>query len=600
MSARELPANEAGAWALGLRVLRLFRPHWPWMALGVALALASTLAGIGLLAVSGWFLASMGLAGLAAASFDYFTPAALIRLLALVRIAGRYGERLLNHDATLRALSALRGWLFGRLLPLAPARTGFLADADLFSRLRADVDRLEHAYLGVFVPIAVAVVAVPAVLLVQAAYVWPMAVLTLAAVLLAGVLLPWRLLRAGLAPGAELVAVEARLRALAGDAVLGAAELAVYGADAARAHELAELTRAHGALRARIDRLQGWGGAAVPLAAQLVAAACLLLGAAALRSHALAPPDLAMLVLLALAAFEAVGPLPEALAQFGATLASARRVFALADAEPAVREPAAPAPAPGGVDLRLRGVRLRYADDAPWALDGLDLDLPAGRRVALVGASGAGKSSLVGALLRFHPYQAGRIELDGRPIEDYAGEDVRALVAVVEQRSHIFGASLRDNLLVARPEAGEEALRAVLAAAQLEDFVAGLPQGLDTWLGEGGVLVSGGEARRVAIARALLADRPLLVLDEPTEGLDAATAQALLGALANLARGRSVLLITHRLGGLAGLVEERLVLAGGRIVAREPVHAAPADVPAPASAAAQARGTKRSAAEFMQ
>ncbi len=272
-----------------------------------------------------------------------------------------------------------------------------------------------------------------------------------------------------------------------------------------------------------------------------------------------------MLALLVPAAFEAVTPLPEAWAQLGATLASARRVFDLADTPVPVPDPVAPSPVIHRHDLRLRDVRLRYADTGPWVLDGVDFDLPQGRRIALVGVSGAGKSSVVGALTRLYPC-AGSITLGGTPLDAWRGDDLRAQIAVVEQRPYLFDASLRDNLLLARPEASETELAAVIQLAQLGEYVAALPQGLRTWVGEDGVRVSGGEARRIAIARALLANPPILVLDEPTEGLDAGTVAQLYAALDAAMRGRSVLLITHRLGGLAALVDEVATLQDGRIV----------------------------------
>lgn len=563
------------SWQLFRRVLGLFRPYRGWMALGVLLSLASALAGIGLLGLSGRFLASMGLAGVAGATLNYFTPAAIIRGFAIVRTAGRYGERLLNHEATLRALSGLRVWLFARLLPLAPARTGFLGHAELFSRLRADVDRLEHAYLAVLLPLLVAAIALPLVTAVLAWYAWPVALISALTLLLAALLVPYQLARRSAAASAAMVALEAQLCAVGSDALLGAAELAVYGGEEIAAMRIATLTARHGEQRQRLDRLQALGGALVPLLAQLAATASLLLGAWALSRQAIAPAQLAMLVLLVLAQFELVASLPEAFSQLGATLVSAGRIFALTDALPAVVDPVAPLSPPPRTDIRFRQVRLRYADDLPWALNGLDLELSMGRRLALVGPSGAGKSSLIQALLRFQPIQSGRIELGGQPLEAYAGDDIRGLISVVEQRTHIFNGSLLDNLLVVRPDATQAQLARALRAAQLDAFVAGLPDGLETWLGEGGVLISGGEARRVAIARALLADRPILLLDEPTEGLDAVTAQALLAALASLMAGRSVLLITHRLGGLAGLVDEVLSLREGRIVASEPVAEVP-------------------------
>jgi len=474
---------------------------------------------------------------------------------------------LINHDLTLRMLSRLRVWLFERLLPLAPARTGFLGHSELFSRLRADVDRLEHAYLAVLLPILVAMTALPLVAAVLACYVWQIACVSVAAGVCVAVCLPWWLARRSAAASLAMVELEARLRAVTSDALLGAAELRIYGGEARQAQRIAELTAEHGRQRSILDRLQAIGGASVVLVAQLSTIASLLLGAWALQHHRIAAPALAMVVLLTMAQFEVVGTLPEAISQLGATLVSAARLFALIDAEPAVRDPDVADTLPTGLDLQFRDVHLRYREDGPWALRGLDLDLPAGHRVAIVGPSGAGKSSIVGALLRFYPIQSGQIMLAGRPLEAFAGDTVRSLVSVVEQRTHIFNGSVLDNLLIARPDADAEQVRAALSAAQLDRFVAGLPDGLNTWVGEGGVLLSGGEARRVAIARALLADRPILILDEPTEGLDATTAQSLLTALAQLMEGRTVLLITHRLEGLATLVDHRVTMMQGRVVA---------------------------------
>lgn len=589
-------SSRVSSWALFWRLMTLFRPYRRWMALGVLLSALAAIAGIGLMGLSGWFLASMGLAGVAGISMNYFTPAALIRGAAIVRTAGRYAERLINHDLTLRVLSRLRVWLFARLLPLAPAGTGFLGHSELFSRLRADVDRLEHAYLAVLLPILVAMTALPLVAAVLAFYVWQIACVSVIAVLCVAVCLPWWLARRSAAASVAMVELEARLRALTSDALSGAAELRIYGGESRQAQRIADLTAIHGRQRSKLDRLQAIGGASVVLAAQLSTIASLVLGAWALHHHRIAAPELAMLVLLTMAQFEVVASLPEAISQLGATLVSASRVFALIDTEPAVSDPALPATLPTGavstavpgvigaasyatattatvanatdttrLDLQFRDVHLRYRDEAPWALQGLNLDLPAGHRLAIVGPSGAGKSSVVAALLRFYPIQSGEILLAGRSLDKYAGDAVRERISVVEQRTHIFNGSVRDNLLVARPDASAEQLQAALAVAQLDRFVAGLPEGLETWVGEGGVLLSGGEARRVAIARALLADRPILILDEPTEGLDATTAQSLLTALAQLMEGRTVLLITHRLEGLATLVDQRVTLKQGRV-----------------------------------
>jgi ATP-binding cassette subfamily C protein CydC len=279
-----------------------------------------------------------------------------------------------------------------------------------------------------------------------------------------------------------------------------------------------------------------------------------------------------MLSLLTLALFEVIAPLPEALAQWHATRVAGARVFELADTPPAFIEPKRGAPLPPAPAIEFENARLRYAEDAPWALDGVNLAIGPGARVAVVGASGAGKSSLLAALLKLYPLQEGRVCFGGEPLEALPGDAVRRRIAVIAQQSTLFNVSLRDNLLLAAPEAGAALIERAVGLAQLNAFVASLPQGYDTILGEAGGRVSGGEARRIAIARALLQDAPVLALDEPTEGLDARTARDLYAALAAAARGRTLLLVTHRLSALAELVDEVVVMGAGRIIEGMPVH----------------------------
>ena len=553
------------------RLLAVFDPYRGWMFGGAALALLTALAVLGLMAVSGWFIAAMALAGLSGAAINYFSPAAAIRAFAILRSGGRYGDRLATHEATLRGLSGLRAWLFRRLIPLAPARLSALRSGELFARLRADIDALEHFYLAVLVPAAVALLSLVLVL-VLAFFVLPGAALVLLiGALLAGVLLPaWAHRRAAL-DAAQAVLDAAALRGLLLDALRGHAELLAWGGVAAHAARIDALAARLDARRARIEVLQALGGGMVGLLAQLVVLGILVFGLAAVHGGTLAPLLLVMLALLALALFEVIAPLPEALAQWQATITAAARVFDLADAPPAFIEPETCASLPAAMVIAFENVHLRYADAAPWALAGVDLRLAAGARVAIVGASGAGKSSLLGALLKFYPLQQGRILLGGQPLDALQGDVLRRHIAVISQQTTLFNLSLLDNLLLAAPEASAAQIERAVNQAQMDAFVAALPQGYDTVLGEAGALVSGGEARRIAIARALLQDAPVLVLDEPTEGLDARTARDLYAALDIAARGRTLLLITHRLGGLAHLVDEVAVMAAGRIRERVPV-----------------------------
>jgi ABC-type multidrug transport system fused ATPase/permease subunit len=276
---------------------------------------------------------------------------------------------------------------------------------------------------------------------------------------------------------------------------------------------------------------------------------------------------LSLLAVAAISSFEAVLPLPQAFQYLDNSLAAARRLFEIVDAEPAVVDPPQPAPAPAHLDLVFQSLRVSYEPGGPPALDGIDFSLPHGGRVAVVGPSGAGKSTLVHVLLRFWDYEGGHALLGGRELRAYCQEDLRSLIAFVSQRTHLFNATVRDNLLLARSNASDAELMRAAEQAGVHDFIAGLPKGYDTWIGEQGLRLSGGERQRLAIARAILKDAPILLLDEPTANLDAITERQVLAELQALMAGRTSLMVTHRLAGLEAM-DEILVLRTGRIAER--------------------------------
>lgn len=550
------------------RVVRLMSPYKGWLRAGMVLALATLLANVGLMAVSGWFIAAMALAGLAGAAMNYFTPAALIRLFAIVRTGGRYVERLVTHEATFRLLALLRVWFYEHVEPLAPARLTQYRSADLANRIQADIDTLDQVYLRFLVPVGVAALGVSLILVAMAFFSPAVALTTGAFLLLGGAALPLYLRRRARAPGRHLVESRAALRSAVADGLQGQAELRVYGACVRQEELVQRWSREHIRAQRELNRMTAFAQGGLGLLANLALWSAVFLAIPLVSRGELRPPDLPMLALFALASFEAVLPLSQAFQNLGEVLAAARRLFEIVDTVPVVADAAQPAPLPQDMDLRIRGLKFRYAQSGPWILDGLDLELRAGAHLALVGASGTGKSSLVQVLVRFWEYQEGDIRLGGQEVRALRVEDVRSRIAVVSQDAYLFNATARENLLLARPQASAEELREACEAAQIHDFLAALPQGYDTELGEGGALLSGGQARRIAIARALLKNAPILILDEPTEGLDRATERDLLQALGILMQGRSVLLISHHLDALAHLVDEVAVLEQGRIAER--------------------------------
>jgi ATP-binding cassette subfamily C protein CydC len=541
--------------------------------LGILLSLLALTANMALLALSSWFITSMAVAGALRLSMEYTLPGTAVRALALARAGGRYAERYVNHDTTLRILSSLRVWFFTRIEPLAPARLTRHRSGDLLSRIRADIDTLDDFYVRGVVPSIVAALAVVCITPFLARYDARLVAVDLAGLAVGGVLLPLLLKGRAAAPGARRVARSAELRASIVEGVQGMAELIALGA----VEEHAARVEAAGAdldrQQRRLASLSGAGEAGLMAASSVAVWAAAWLLAPRVASGALPGPDLAMLLVFVLSTFESIMPLPVVIQRAGEMDAAAARLFELIDEPPAVPDPAPEArrtvsPEAPGLGMAMRDVRFRYAPSERWVIDGLSLDIPCGARIGIVGPTGIGKSSLVNLLLRFWDYEGGSVRFTrpGEPeveLRSLTGDDARRLFAVMPQAPHLFHASLRENLLLAAPEGGhlsdEELLRALVDAG-LGDFITALPEGLDTTVGETGREISTGESRRVALARALLKESPFVILDEPTEALDEATADSMLASVDARLAGKTLIVITHRQRDLS--IVDRVVSLG--------------------------------------
>ena len=559
-----------------LAILRLARPQRRKMAFGLLLAIVTALAGLGLLVLSGWFITASAVAGATAATaiaFNFVSPSAGIRAFAVLRTGSRYAERLVTHDATFRFLAGLRVWLFRAAIPLAPARLEEQRGGDLLNRMTADVDSLDALYLRVIVP---AVVAVIAVLLIGGVLLWlapAAAAIVVALALLVGIALPWAMRRIGAPTGQAIALATARLRTRVVEGVQGLAELKVYQADGRHTDAVLAENETLMAAQRRMGRLSGVSTALSGLAGQLAALAILAVGVAGIAAGGLPGPAVALMMLGALALFDTLVPLPLAFQNLGRTRAAARRLLDFAGLAPLVRDPEAPAAAPAGNAIVLSGASYRYRPGDRPAVQDIDLELAEGQRLAVVGPSGSGKSTLAALILRFRDPDAGTVSLGGVDLKRLPQAEIWRRIAYLSQRSQIFAGTIRDNLLIGDPDADDAALAAAVDAAGLAAWVAALPRGLDTWVGEAGVQVSGGQARRIALARCILKDAPILVLDEPTEGLDGDTEAQVIEALERLTAGRTTLVITHR-PALLRLADTAVLMAEGRIA----VQGLPAEI----------------------
>ncbi|HEY6425083.1 MAG TPA: thiol reductant ABC exporter subunit CydD [Pseudonocardiaceae bacterium] len=510
-------------------------------ALGCAVALAAT---------SAWLISA---AALHPPVLTLMVAIVAVRTFGLAKGVLRYLERLASHDVALRMVAGLRVRLWQALVRSGAAATGRMRRGDLLARLVGDIDAQQDVLVRALVPLACAtVVGLAAVL--ALGLLLSSAGLALAAGLLgAGVLAPALTVVVGRRSGRRTASARGALAGATVELIDGCADLLAFGAAGQRRATIAGLDRRLTALQRRAATATGLGSAVAVLSVGLATLVCTALGVVAVRAGVVPGTVLAVLALTPLATAELVATLPDAANRLATALPATRRLSNLERGSPAVSEPADPLPAPAARTLAAQNLAVRWPD-ADWdAASGVDLTVPALARVVLTGPSGCGKSTVLAALMRTVDARAGRVLVDGVDARQILGEDLRRRIAWCGPATHLFDSTLRQNLLLARPGAGDDQLLAALRRAGLGGWVAGLPEGLETPVGRHGGRVSGGERQRIGVARALLADRPILLLDEPTAHLDAGTAAALCADLLDFTTGRTTLIVTHRPDELPGL-----------------------------------------------
>ncbi|MBK5073843.1 cysteine/glutathione ABC transporter ATP-binding protein/permease CydC [Budviciaceae bacterium CWB-B4] len=546
-----------------LPFLALYRRHWFRLSLGIVLAIVTILASIGLLTLSGWFLAASALAGIAGILFNYMLPAAGVRGSAIFRTAGRYAERLVSHDATFRVLAHLRTFTFKKLMPLSPAGIARFRQAELLNRLVADVETLDHLYLRLISPLVSAIVVI---IVVTFGLSWLDVSLAFTLGLIMLVLLfaiPAIFYRAGKPIGADLTALRSDYRGQLTSWLQGQSELVIFGALTAFRQKLVVIELRWLERQKQQASLAGSSQSLMIVASGLTFVLILWMAADGIGDNPQPGALIALFVFISLAAFEALAPVAGAFQHLGQVMASAERVNQLIEQKPEVTFPHQQVAFTDQAALSLDNVSFTYEKQPFPAIKNISLNLQSGEHIALLGRTGCGKSTLLQLLTRAWDPQQGAIQLNGRPLTDYDEATLREMMVVVTQRVHIFSATLRDNLLLAAPDASDEQLTSALSKVGLNALLE--QDGLNAWIGEGGRQISGGEQRRIGLARALLHKAPLILLDEPTEGLDANTEHQILTLLKEHCQHKSVVLITHRLSGLERM-NRIYVMDAGQII----------------------------------
>lgn len=534
--------------------LPVIRPMLPMAAVGLLLATVTAFAQIALLAVSGWFIAAMALAGAAGLAMNYFSPAAIIRGLAITRTAGRYAERLSTHDAALRFVAALRPWVFARICAMPAAEHDRMHSGSMFDMLRGDIDHLEKFYLNGFVPLFVALGGVFSAAVLLAFYQPALALILFLLLVLFGVALPnlfWRRTRGA----ARMTAARGvALRTAAVDVVDGMGELLVYGRALEKLQALSDEQEGY------IDqqrRLQDAEAAGAALQGFLVSAMAFGFFAAALWLYfhadagAFHPAQLAALPLLVIACADVLAPVSAAFHAWEAAGYALDRMRAVTifDATQEMKYERSTA-------LLFEHVTFRHEGAQAMTLSDISFCLQAGECMAIAGASGSGKSTLIDIIAGVRSPEAGRVQGGGL-----------GTVSVAEQRPYVFAGTIRSNLLLGNPDATEEEIAAACRAAAFDDVIESLPGGYGARLGNEGVAsLSGGQMRRLSVARALLKKADYLVLDEPDDGLDAVQALTMIEGLKDFcrARGQGLIVVTHN-ATVIGQFDRSLYLEDGRV-----------------------------------
>jgi thiol reductant ABC exporter CydC subunit len=547
-----------------LRLTRLASPFWRRMVLSILLGFGTIASSVGLLATSAYIIA---FAALQPSIAELQIAIVGVRFFGIARGILRYLERLVSHHVAFRLLARLRLWFYQKLEPLAPARLIQYQSGDLLSRIVADIETLEQFFVRVLAPPMVAVCIAVLMWFLMEAFDVRLAGIIVVFLFLTGVGAPVLVKRLSRGTGRQIVRLRAALTMALVDGVQGCADLLAFTQAKHHRTHISSLSKQYIQLQERFARVSGLSNALSGLLMNMATIALLIVAIPLVNAGRIDGVYLALLILAAIASFEAVLTLPSTFQHLESQLAAARRLYEIVDTQPSTIDPIETSPEPNDYSLTVRDLRFRYETDALPALDGISFHLDQGSQLAVVGPSGAGKSTLIHLLLRFWDYDEGHISLGGHELKTYHGEDLRRMISVVSQQTHLFNDTIRGNLLLAYPDACEHDLIQAASQAQIHEFIQSLPHGYDTWVGEAGVRLSGGERQRIAIARALLRNTPILILDEPTANLDALTEREVTKTLYGLMERRTTLIITHRLVGLER-VNEILVMREGRIIER--------------------------------
>lgn len=547
------------------RLITIMGAAWRTMLLATVFGFLTIGSNMGLLGASAYLISC---AALHPSIHELSVAIVGVRFFGIARALFRYGERYISHDVTFHLLGTVRVWFYKKLEHLAPARLMEWQSGELLNSIVGDVETLKEFYLRVLAPPLIAITILVGTCIFLAHYSVGFVYLVIGAFIVAGILMPGLLRRIQKPLAHELVATRGELRTQLVDSMTGILDLAAFGQGKRQLEKIQCINQRLLTLQGKVSKITGLTDALGLLIVNGTVWLTLWLAIPLVHSGQLAGVHLAVVVLIVQSSFEAVLPLPLVMHYLGESLAAGRRLFGIIDVEPTIILNHSTKMLPiVGTTITVQNLRFQYHRQGPVVLQDISFTVGAGEKIAIVGPSGAGKSTLLHLFMRFWDYQHGGIYIGGHEIKNYDSEQLRQQFGVVSQQTHLFNASIRDNILLAKPDASEFELSQAIENAELGDFITSLPAGYDTMVGQNGYALSGGQRQRIAIARALLKNASILILDEPTVGLDALTEQSVMKTIDKLMVDRTTILITHRLTGLQNM-DQIIVLDAGKIVER--------------------------------
>lgn len=550
------------------RLLGFMKPLRGWILISTMTGLATVAAGVGLLGTSAYLIAS---AAFHPSIAELSVAVVGVRFFGISRGVFRYLDRLVSHHVNFRLLSILRIWFYNCLKLLAPARLIHYQRGDLLSRAIGDIDALDQFYVRAVSPVISAIFATVGFSLLVGSWNVRLGWILAAGLSVTSFVLPALVYIFSRGPAKQLVDQRAILSQTMLDTLRGAAEMMVFQQQEEGLTQINQVSLQTNRAQVGLAHSQGLSNGMNAVLTQGTVAIMLLVGIPLVRTGELDGIMLAVIVLITMASFEISIPIAQAAQFWESSLQAARRLFEMADQQPAIIEPVIPVSVPEKPNILIRNLSFQYHGNLPLAADHLNIDLPYGRKIALVGENGSGKTTILNLLMRFWDCQPGEILIDGIPVQEFSPKELRQRIGYVSPGGAIFQTTLRQNLLLANPGALDADLLRVLDSVQLGEWVQTLPDGLDTWLGASGLTISGGQLQRIQLARGLLMDAPIYLLDEPTTHLDVETETRLISLFRSIFQNRSLVWVTHRLVGLDWL-DEILVLDNGRVVERGNQH----------------------------